>query len=234
MGERQNGEERSEERKKAANGRAKPERLYGGMTRRTLCTGVVGVAALLGIGAINVVPKENMVRPPGGQDEEQVIGACIRCEKCVESCPRGVIAPAHVEDGILAMRTPTMYFADDWCDFCMQENGGIPLCVEACPTQSLKLPAGADPETSVLGVAKIRKDWCLAYAAAGCKFCYDACPYDAIYLDDDQCPHIIEDRCNGCGACEAVCVSLKNGSISHGANERAVTVKPLGEKGGAQ
>lgn len=210
------------------------DRLYAGMTRRTLCTGVVGIAALLGLGAVNLAPKEDLVRPPGGQDEERVIGACVRCERCVESCPRGVIAPAHIEDGVLAMRTPVMDFADDRCDFCVEENGGVPLCVESCPTRALELPVGVDPQSCVLGVAKIRTEWCLAYSAAGCRFCYDACPYEAIRLDDDLRPHIIEEKCNGCGACEAVCVSLKNGSISRGANERAVTVKPALGKGGGR
>ena len=34
-------------------------------------------------------------------------------------------------------------------------------------------------------------------------------------------------NCNGCGACESVCVSLQNGSISAGATERAIVVRPL-------
>ena len=31
----------------------------------------------------------------------------------------------------------------------------------------------------------------------------------------------------GCGACESVCVSLQNGSISSGARERAIVIRPL-------
>mgnify|MGYP000788137602 FL=1 len=38
---------------------------------------------------------------------------------------------------------------------------------------------------------------------------------------------IDENKCNGCGACESVCVSLQNGSISAGATERAIVVRPL-------
>ena len=38
---------------------------------------------------------------------------------------------------------------------------------------------------------------------------------------------IDRDKCNGCGACESVCVSLQNGSISAGATERAIVVRPL-------
>ena len=38
---------------------------------------------------------------------------------------------------------------------------------------------------------------------------------------------IDQNKCNGCGACESVCVSLQNGSISAGATERAIVVRPL-------
>ena len=38
---------------------------------------------------------------------------------------------------------------------------------------------------------------------------------------------IDQEKCNGCGACESVCVSLQNGSISEGATSRAITIKPL-------
>ena len=38
---------------------------------------------------------------------------------------------------------------------------------------------------------------------------------------------IDEAKCNGCGACESVCVSLKAGSIVSGAQERAIVVKPI-------
>lgn len=66
------------------------------------------------------------------------MSACIRCEKCYEVCPRGVIAPAHLEDGLLNMRTPVMDFSANWCDWCTEENGGEPLCVASCPTEALK------------------------------------------------------------------------------------------------
>ena len=76
------------------------------ITRRALCVGLGGTAALLGLGAVRYAGSAPLVRPPGGQDEEALVSACIRCEKCYEVCPRGVIAPAHLEDGILNMRTP--------------------------------------------------------------------------------------------------------------------------------
>ena len=85
----------------------------GGMTRRTLCLGIGGAAVMLGLGGLKLANPQAIIRPPGGQDEDRLISACIRCEKCYEICPRDVIRPAHIEDGILNMRTPTFDFSDD-------------------------------------------------------------------------------------------------------------------------
>lgn len=197
-----------------------------GISRRSFVLGVGGVAALLGLGGTKFLEASPITRPPGGQNEELLIAACIRCERCIEACPRDVLAPAHIEDGILSMRTPTFDFSADYCTWCEEENQGNPLCVKACPTQALVLPAGATPENTIIGKAAINEDWCLAYKLIGCKFCYDACPYEAIELDEKERPYLIEEKCNGCGACEAVCVSLKNASITAGATARAIVVHP--------
>lgn len=196
------------------------------ISRRSMCLGIGGAAALVALGGLKYVGSTPVVRPPGGQDEDRLVSACVRCQKCYEACPRGVIAPVHVEDGILQTRTPKMYFDNGWCDFCADENGGVPLCVEVCPTRALELPAGATAQSTIIGKAAIDTDTCLAYRLTGCRFCYDACPYEAIELDEINRPVVIADKCNGCGACESVCVSLKEGSISSGATKRAIIVEP--------
>lgn len=207
---------------------ANAEKQRAGISRRALCLGVGGIAALLALGGVGAVAQgEAQVRPPGGQDENRLIGACIRCEKCYEVCPRDVIAPAHIEDGIVGVRTPVVDFSKNWCDFCEEENGGDPLCVKCCPTKALSLPADATAQGTIIGIAEIVTDWCLAYRLIGCKFCSDACPYDAIELDSDGRPQVIAELCNGCGACEAACVSMQNGAISAGADSRAITIRPL-------
>lgn len=199
--------------------------LIAGMTRRTFALGVGGAAVMLGLGGLKFVGTAPIIRPPGGQDEEHLIAACIRCEKCCEICPRGVIAPAHVEDGILNMRTPTFDFQANYCDWCNEENDGHPLCVQVCPTEALRLrEEDTDPDV-IMGVAVLNKDECLAYRMLSCRFCYDACPYEAMGLDENNRPYMIPEKCNGCGACESVCVSLKNASLSSTATERAIIVR---------
>ncbi len=206
-----------------------PQKTYAGMTRRTLCLGVGSFVVLLGLGAIKPLQTKSLVRPPGGQDEDRLLSLCIRCEKCYEACPNGVIRPAHIEDGVLGMRTPTLNFENNWCDWCQEANGGDPLCVKTCQTEALTLPAGSTLHSTIIGKAYLDNDLCLAQRGLGCRFCYDACPYDAMDLDGNGRPYVITDRCNGCGACESVCVSLENGSISVGATTRAITVRTVEE-----
>lgn len=203
------------------------EKRYAGMTRRSFALGCGGAAVLLAMGGLKAVPAQAQVRPPGGQDEDHLISACIRCERCVEACPKGALQPTHLENGVLGVRTPTAAFDNGWCDFCQEANDGQPLCVKACPTEALRLDAGATPHDTVIGKAYLIQDWCLAYRNTGCRFCYDACTdagYDAITLDQYNRPSVIEDKCVGCGKCQNDCVSLKEGSIQEVMTSRAIIV----------
>jgi ferredoxin-type protein NapG len=200
-----------------------------GITRRNALIGFGGFTALLALGGTRYLGYKQLIRPPGGQDEEGLISSCVRCGRCYEVCPRKVIAPAHIEDGLLGMNTPTLSFASDYCDFCEEENGGVPRCVQVCPTQALDLPAGAEALDVVIGKAVIDTYSCLAYRETGCRTCYDNCPYDAISLDTRNgarypLPVVDLDICNGCGACEATCISLESGSLSN-ATEVAIKIR---------
>ncbi|WP_165046285.1 4Fe-4S dicluster domain-containing protein [Adlercreutzia sp. ZJ138] len=196
-----------------------------GLSRRALCLGTGAAIAMLGLGVLKLVPAEAVVRPPGAQDEDTLLGGCIRCERCIEVCPRGVVKAQHVEDGIVGVRTPVMNFDENYCTACYDENKGIPLCAEVCPTSAIGMLEGIDARKIVIGKAVLYTDQCLAYRMAGCRFCYDACPYEAMGLDETNRPYVIADKCNGCGACESVCISLQQGSISAGATHRAIIVE---------
>lgn len=196
-----------------------------GITRRSFALGAVGACAMLGLGGARFLPSSPMLRPPGGQDENALISGCIHCEKCREVCPKGAIAPAHLEDGILNARTPRMDFKRGWCDFCANEPDG-PRCVAVCPTHALSCP---DPASTVIGKAVLNRTWCLAAKGMGCHECVDACNYNALALGADHVPVVDAGACNGCGACENACISLSAGSISTGATNRAIVVVPVGE-----
>ena len=48
-------------------------------------------------------------------------------------------------------------------------------------------------------------------------------------LGADNVPVVDVDACNGCGACELACISLSAGSITAGATDRAIVVRPTEE-----
>ncbi|ACV23739.1 quinol dehydrogenase periplasmic component [Slackia heliotrinireducens] len=192
------------------------------ISRRTFAIGALGTCAMVGLGGAKYLPTQPTVRPPGGQDEVWLTSTCIHCEKCREVCPQGAISPAHLEQGILSIRTPRMDFKKGWCDFCEEEPGG-PRCIAVCPTHALQ---NVDPETTVIGIAVLNRDWCLAARGMGCHECVDACEYEALELGYDHVPVVDNDACNGCGACELACISLSSGSITAGATDRAIIVVP--------
>lgn len=219
------------------------------VTRRTLCIGVGATVALAGLGALRYVGSEALVRPPGGQDEERLVSRCVHCYRCIEACPERVIVASSIGSGVLNMRTPRMEFSDcppgqlnafRYCDFCAERNGGVPLCVEACPSGALQLPVEYDCDTEVIGVAELNTETCIAYRSSYCAFCYDVCRQvrgeenaaifyqnaDALGADATRLPVVDVDKCNGCGACEAVCVSAQAGSTKDAA-QRAIVVRPL-------
>jgi ferredoxin-type protein NapG len=137
-----------------------------------------------------------------------------------------------------------MNFKQGWCDFCAVANDGRPLCEEVCPTDALKLPVAAKAQDIIIGKAIINRDWCLGWLLKGCQKCFDVCPYEAIemeYLEglgnynssDYKRPHVISDRCNGCGLCELECPSMQNSSLLVGATDRAITIHFAQKEGDA-
>ena len=196
------------------------------VSRRSFTFGALGALALFGLGGITLLPAKPLCRPPGGQDESAFLEGCIHCERCREICPRTAVAPTKIEKGILVARTPSMNFKQGWCDFCEEIEGG-PRCIAVCPTNALR----KDSEISevIIGKAVLNRDWCLAAKGMGCHVCVDECNYEALELGYDNVPVVDFDACNGCGACEYVCISLSSGSITVGATDRAIVVMPTEE-----
>ena len=199
-----------------------------GIDRRNLLLGVGGAAVLLGLGPVGkFAAAEPLCRPPGGQNESSFIALCLRCEKCREACPQGIIVPAVLETGIINVRTPTLDYKLGWCDFCSETNNGKPRCIEVCQTQALKLSEDTKASEVIIGEAYIVENWCLAWQLKGCTRCIEECPYDAIIVDSVGRPSVKSSACNGCGLCENVCPSLMVGSVAIGSKDRAITVKPV-------
>lgn len=194
------------------------------LSRRTVVAGGAGIAALLVLGGAGkaLAADEGFLRPPGGQDYEQFLGACVRCDRCRSACTREVISVCTGADGLLNMRLPKLNFQHGFCDLCEGEY----RCVAACPTGAL---SPFDPAVHKIGVAAVDPNECLTYHISGrCDArCIGACPEEALYLDNDGRLQIEEDKCYGCGACQYVCPSNAYGSYS-GTGLRGVNVWPKG------
>lgn len=194
-------------------------------TRREAVAGAIAAAALVVGGGASAAfgnTGESLLRPPGGQDAQRLLGLCLRCDRCRSVCPHSAIDIAHIEDGLLVARTPKMNFHLGYCDFC---NGDY-LCARVCPSQAISF--GFDPITDKIGLARVDHEQCLLDRLAGaCSLeCVDACPYEALVVDEDGKLKVIDDLCNGCGLCEYSCPSASYATYT-GSTQRGINIKSL-------
>ncbi|MEE9165139.1 MAG: 4Fe-4S dicluster domain-containing protein [Nitrospinota bacterium] len=142
--------------------------------------------------------KVDFLRPPGAVEEESFLKLCTRCDDCINACPHHSIKRASERD---VEGTPVIFPREMPCYLCEDLS-----CIKACKTDAL-IPV--ERERVKMGVAKIKKKRCLAWADQPCQYCVTKCPFseEAIYLDDFK-PVIREEKCTGCGICEQVCLTI--------------------------
>lgn len=156
---------------------------------------------------------DGLLRPPGAQDVDHLFSACIKCDRCRSICPTGIVVPSTLFDGVLSARTPKLDFHRGRCTFCDE-------CLYVCPTGAIK---PFDETCEKIGMAIIQPDRCLAYDT-GCRVCVDACPYDALSVDENGLPIVDPKACNGCGECVNVCPALVYRSFPGGKRRGVVVV----------
>jgi ferredoxin-type protein NapG len=176
-----------------------------------------GTAALvaLGLGLYSrnsVSLPASAIRPPGALDEEDFLGACIRCGLCVRDCPFDTLKLASFGDKVT---TGTPYFTarDIPCEMC----DDIP-CVRACPTGALDHSLENIDDARMGLAVLIDEENCLNFQGLRCDVCYRICPVidKAITLEMEHnvrsgkhavfIPTVHSDHCTGCGKCERACV----------------------------
>lgn len=188
------------------------------MTRRDFVGGAISLAALVGMGGASKAfgDQSSTLRPPGGQDEDSFISACIRCDRCRSVCLQNCIGVGTTEDGFINVRTPMMDFHQGGCTFCMR-------CIDVCPTQALSRDAYA-----AIGCAQVQKSRCVAWRNPGsCAVCADVCPKSAIEMDGGV-PVVDRQACDGCGICVLRCPALSMLSLRQGTS-RGIEVRPFSE-----
>ena len=188
---------------------APTEEKHGQPSRRAVVLGAAGIAAGLALGGVASAfgAEKEFLRPPGGQDARLFSALCIRCDRCRSACHTDAIGIMDVEESLTFARTPVMRFRLGYCDMC----DGDFKCIASCPTGAL---GAFDPLADRMGIARVDTDICLLYSrSAHCDArCVSACAYDALTLTDAGRLSVDEGKCNGCGACEYVCVSKSYGS----------------------
>jgi ferredoxin-type protein NapG len=85
------------------------------------------MAVVLG-GLLRFSPQAPIVRPPGALPEEEFLSLCIKCDKCREVCPQGVITPVLLTESVIGVGTPRLRWP---CTHCMR-------CNTVCPTHALR------------------------------------------------------------------------------------------------
>ena len=116
----------------------------------------------------------------------------IKCDidcglKCQEACPvEAIIVETQTDEG--ATRITNVDVDEKLCLFCKQ-------CEAACPFNLIKV------ERPFGGIVEIDVEKC----PEGCMACVDACPDDALRLDDGGRPDVNQEFCILCSACEKVC-----------------------------
>lgn len=188
----------------------------GNATRREFLIGAGLFAGCLILGgtATAFASDGELLRPPGGQDEDRLRSLCIKCDRCRSVCPQNCIEAATVADGFLDARTPKLNFHRGYCDFCDR-------CIDVCPTGAL-MPF--DPAVERIGTAVVDTSKCIAYTRGTCVVCKGSCPYDALEFDETSHPVVDASKCNGCGECVVACNVNVNRTFD-GSFDRAIEVR---------
>ena len=167
--------------------------------------------------------RSTFVRPPGAPTDGALLSRCIKCQKCQEVCPTGVVVSVLTAEDAPAAGTPRLDFRSGYCNLCLK-------CIDVCPTGVLR---PTTKEAVRLGVAEIDKERCVAWAWKGCTECSEKCPYEAITLDSSRRPIIDLSKCNGCGLCEYVCPSSSLRAYTRSRGKGIIVVPPGAEQGPA-
>ncbi len=128
--------------------------------------------------------------PPPWAAADAFRALCNNCGDCAKACGNGIISMD--EEGF-----PVVDFSRGACVFCGD-------CARSCPTGALLFEAEKKPWNIRAHIGSS----CLLGSRVLCRTCDDGCEQRAILFplaNDGQLPEIMPEKCNGCGACAAVC-----------------------------
>lgn len=181
----------------------------------TMATAITG-AALAGIEPIARRSPEHLIRPPGATltDFESL---CVRCGECVRVCPTQGLQPSLLEGGWQNIMTPHLVARLGYCVY------NCTACIQSCPSGAIPKITLDEKHAAPMGLASINRDRCLPWAFnTSCVVCEEMCPMPdkAVVLVQGKGqgqglgqtgnaellkPHVIREKCIGCGVCEFHC-----------------------------
>jgi len=194
----------------------RPEKQAYDPDRRAILTALLAAgtgAALAKVNPVTTRLETHLLRPPG-TDNERILAACIRCGACIRACPTAALQPALLESGLQGMWTPLLMPRLGFCDYSCN------ACGQVCPVSAIPRLTLDEKRIQVIGKAYINEQRCIAWADhTTCIVCEEMCPVSekAIQLEEItvqeengesrtvRLPHVIRERCIGCGICEYKC-----------------------------
>ncbi len=143
--------------------------------------------------------------PPGAISLRNFANHCTACQLCVSVCPNEVLRPST---SLTKLMQPEMSFERGYCrPECVK-------CSEVCPTGAIRPLTIADKSATQVGHAVWVKENCIPLRdGQSCNNCERHCPTKAIQMvpsdsadsESLKIPVVNEEKCIGCGACEALC-----------------------------
>ncbi len=164
--------------------------------------------------AENYAADKTLTSPPGSKSIENFLTKCTACQLCVSACKTRILKPSLTEWGLSGFMQPYM---DYMAGFCLHECAE---CAKVCPTGAIKLISEKEKLTEKIGTAVFRKKLCVVHKdGTDCAACAEHCPVSAIEMIPFRpekslyIPHVHDDVCIGCGACENICPVLPERAI---------------------
>ena len=173
-------------------------------TRRMFIAVAAGLGFSLAAQKYSQARSDNApLRPPGAIREDRFTGLCLRCGNCIRACPSRIIHPDSGQSGVFGFLSPVIRYRTDYCK---QECNA---CTTVCPSGALQRLSLELKNKHIIGKASVDTSLCL-WGVSECHTCLPSCPYGAIKIRVNEgtfesFPGVDPAKCNGCGACEAVC-----------------------------